>query len=186
MRFLELVGRRQTKLGPGPGHEVVDATDQRVLKVVLVPAEHRLHPGALPERDQPVHGLRVVMLWTRAEWRVVAEGNPPDRSSRRGKCRVQEILMLRVVDQAFGENRFFGRVEAHELDVRSIPKAVEHARLERRAARGLLAGDPLPDIEVVFDLSTIVVVFAFAGVVITDRRVDADPVEDIPVGLKVA
>ena len=57
--------------------------------------------------------------------------------------------------------------------------------LERRAARGLLAGDPLADIEVVFDLATVVVVFGFAGVVITDRRIDADPVEDVPVGLKV-
>ena len=82
-------------------------------------------------------------------------------------------LMVRVVEQPFGEEVLFGGIEADELDRRPVAEAVEQAGPDRRTAGGLLAGDSLAQVEIVFDLAAIVVLLALVGIVVADRRIDA-------------
>ena len=92
--------------------------------------------------------------------------------------------MPRVVEQAAWRRSLFGRVEADELDRRSVAKAVEQAGPERRAAGGLFAGHSLAQVEIVFDLAAIVVVLALVRVVVADGRIDADAVDDVSIRLE--
>ena len=102
----------------------------------------------------------------------------------RAKRRLDKILMARMVEQPFGEEMLFGGIEADELDRRPIAKAVEQAGPDRRTAGGLLAGYSLAQVEIVFDLAAIVILLALVGIVVADRRIDADAIDDVSIRLE--
>src|SRR5689334_12539415 len=155
---LESIGRCSPQLPRRAGHEIVDAVGPRVLKIVLVSAEHRPHPRPLPQGNQTVHALRVVMLRTGAVWRMMTEWDSPERSAAvLGKRELEKLPVLGVFEQPPPlEKIFFRRVDAAELDIRSIAESIEHPRTERRAPRRLFADNPFADIKIVLDLRAVV------------------------------
>jgi len=130
----EIVGRALADLAARACDEVVDPLVRRVLEVVLVAAEHRPDAAAGEQRHQPLHAVGVVMPRSRAERRMVAEGQPPPDAGRRLERLLDPFPVLGILEQAFAaEEAFLRRVEADELDVASVPEPVEQSRVDRGA-----------------------------------------------------
>ena len=99
---------------------------------------------------------------------------------------------LRTNSRCFGiaeqppalEEMFLGRIDAHELDVRGDPEAIEQTGADRRPAGRLFAGEPGREIEVVHDLPAVVALLGLAGVMVADRRAHRHTVDRIAVRLE--
>ena len=102
-----------------------------------------------------------------------------------GNAAADELPVLRIREQpAAPEEVLLRRIEADELDVGRDAEAVEQARPHRGAARGLFAGQPRRQVEVVHHLAAVVAFLGLAGVVVADRRAHRHPVDRVAVGLK--
>src|SRR5918995_893252 len=94
--------------------------------------------------------------------------------------------MLRIlVEPLAAEEILFRGIDAHELDVRTITEPVEQPRTEGRPTRGLLRLDALAQVKVVFDLCAIVALLGLIRIVIADRRIHRNAVDDVAIRLEV-
>ena len=183
-RLLEVARRLGPQLPGRAAHHVVDAVDDRVLEVVLVPAEHEADAGLPEQRYEPLHHpRRVGVLRPGAERRMVRERDPPARAVPAQRLldpsAVRGIVEV-VLDVHAGRDR---RVDADELHVRADLEAIEEAGAERRRSGLDLGAEAMIEEEVVDELVAIVRALAVAGVVVADGREERDAVEDVPIRL---
>src|SRR3954464_533543 len=115
----------------GAGDEIVDMVELRVLKVVLVSAEYRANAAGREQRQQLLHPIRVAMLRSRAERRMVTEREPPLDSRRVGERALDPGPVLRILEEPLSlEEALLRRVEADELDVAAVAEAIEQPRID--------------------------------------------------------
>src|SRR3954464_9779787 len=115
----------------GAGHEIVDIVELRVLKVVLVSAEHRANATGREQRQQLLHAIGVAMLRAGAERRMVTEREPPLDALRVGERALDPGPVLRIFEEPLSpEEAFLRRVEADELDVAAKAEPIKQTRID--------------------------------------------------------
>src|SRR3954467_14566545 len=94
-------------LAAGASHEVVDMVELRVLKVVLVAAEHRANAPAREQREQLLHAIGVAMLRPGAERRMMTERQPPLDVLRVGERALDPGPVLRIFEEPLSPEEAF-------------------------------------------------------------------------------
>src|SRR5688572_21906629 len=131
MRALEVVRRSLAHLAAGSGHDVVDAVVGGMMEVGLVSVEHRADPGVREERQQPFNVVRVAVLGSGTERRMVAERDPPPHALVGREGLFDPLAMLGVLEQALAaEEALLRRIDADELDVAAKPEAIKEAGID--------------------------------------------------------